>query len=194
MKKYINKLSGLLLNFLIIVIVFFLIISLYMFFQTSIMHKKHSNVLGYTVFEVKTGSMSGSIEIGDLVVVKILNENEKNSLKENDIISFNDENYIVTHRIEEIGKEIITKGDANNASDKPINKEKIIGKVIKVIPKIGIYKKVLLDKKVFLLICLTISLFVISFSIDESKDDKKNILKNKKEKGNNDNEDKNKKE
>lgn len=167
MKKYIYGFGKFLLNFLILITFFLVLISIYVFFQTSVMKKNHSNIFGYTIFEVKTGSMSGSIEIGDLVVVKILNENEKNMLNIGDVISFYDENYIITHRIKEIDKEIVTKGDANNAADEPISKEVIIGKVEKTIPKIGIYKKVLLDKKVFLLICLTISLFILSFSIDE---------------------------
>lgn len=181
MKKYIYGFGKFILNFLILITFFLVLISIYVFFQTSVMKKNHSNILGYTIFEVKTGSMSGSIEIGDLVVVKILNENEKNMLNIGDVISFYDENYIITHRIKEIDKEIVTKGDANNAADEPISKEVIIGKVEKTIPKIGIYKKVLLDKKVFLLICLTISLFILSFSIDE-KDKIEENTKNEKNK------------
>ncbi len=173
MLKYIKKIYELLLNFLIIVIVILLILSIYAVFQTSILKKNYFNILGFTIFEVKTGSMSGSIEIGDIIIDKILNENEKDNLKVNDIISFEEENYIVTHRIYAIGEDnsLITKGDANNSSDDPINKENIIGKVLVVIPKVGIFRSVLLDKKVFILSCLTISLFVISFSINKKSND-----------------------
>lgn len=187
MKKYISSFFKLIIDFFVIATIFLILISIYTVFQTTVMKKNYSNVFGYTVFEVKTGSMSGSIEIGDVVVVKVLNENEKNMLNIGDIISFYDEKNIITHRIKEIDKEIVTKGDANNAADDPINKDVVIGKVLKTIPKVGIYKKVLLDKKVFLLICLTISLFILSFSIDEKdkiKDEAKNIKNKTKNKDN----------
>jgi signal peptidase len=191
MIKYFKNINQVILNFLIFLFLTLLIISLYSFIQTSIMKKEYANIFGYSIFEVKTGSMSGSIEIGDLVFVNILDENKKNSLKVGDIVSFKDENYIVTHRINEInGENITTKGDANNAVDKAITKDKIIGKVVKVIPKVGIYKKVLLDKKVFILLCLTFSLFFISFSIKNSEEKNNTCLK---EEGTN-NEIKNKKD
>lgn len=166
--KYINKFNNIALNLLVLITMIFLLISIYSFFQTSIMNKPYSNILGYTLFEVKTGSMAESIKIGDVVLVKIQDLSGKNSLKVNDIISFYDKDNIITHRIKEIDTKIVTKGDNNNASDNPIAKEDVIGKVEKIIPKLGIYKKVLLDKKVFLLICLSVSLFFISFSIKES--------------------------
>lgn len=188
MDIYIRRLGNLLLNFLIILIVFLLALSIYAFYQTGVMKKTYFDVFGYTLFEVKTGSMADSIQIGDLVVVKVLNSNEKNELKSGDIISFIDNNYIITHRINFIDtNKIITKGDANNVVDTPIDKGAVIGKIIKTIPKIGIYKRVLLDRKVLLMICITASLFFVSFFVQEKTDNEykksngnKDLIKDKK--------------
>lgn len=167
MGKNISILKKIVLNFFIIIAIFLIFISLYIFIQIFLMHKKYFNVFNYTVFEVKTSSMVNTLNVGDIVIDKILDEDQKDSLKVGDIISYNDENYIITHRIREINSKIVTKGDANNADDTPIIKENVIGKVVKIIPKFGIYRKVLLDKKIFILICITVFLFVISFLIKE---------------------------
>ena len=51
----------------------FLLVSLcvYTFIVTDIMKKDYVNVFGYTYFVVKTGSMSGTLEVNDIVIVKI---------------------------------------------------------------------------------------------------------------------------
>lgn len=179
MKKYINKFLKILFNLFVFFVIFLLLISFYAFIQTAVFKKNYANIFNFTLFEVKTGSMSPNIKVYDLVVVKILDQNQKNNLKIGDVISYTDKQYIVTHRIKDIDISegiIVTKGDANNAEDSPIKKSDIIGKVIKTVPKVGIYRKVLLDKKVFSLICITLSLFAISFVLD---DNPKNKVKGK---------------
>ena len=50
----------------------------------------------------------------------------------NDVITYHaKDNTYVTHRIVDINQDtIITKGDANNTSDEPINEKDIIGKIV----------------------------------------------------------------
>ncbi len=49
---------------------------------------------------------------------------------------------LVTHRIVEVnGNQIVTKGDANNTNDTPIQRNQIVGKVIKVIPNFRMWKE-----------------------------------------------------
>ena len=58
--------------------------------------------------------------------------------KEKDIVTYKKDNKYVTHRIIKIeGDKVITKGDANNVEDPPINKKDIIGKYV--------YKNKILD-------------------------------------------------
>ena len=120
----------------------------------------------YRAFEVITGSMSPSIEVSDVVIVKVTKDN----INVDDIIVFKEGQSIITHRVIEMNEEfIVTKGDANNAKDKSIKKEAIIGKVIKIIPKIGVVKKVLTTPPVYISIITTFFLFWFAFSKDKKR-------------------------
>ena len=57
------------------------------FRQNSIFNNSYANIFGYTFFEVATGSMSNTIEIGDVVIVKITKE-----VQENEIIVYSEDN------------------------------------------------------------------------------------------------------
>ncbi len=89
---------------------------------------------------VGSGSMTPTINIGDVVVVKGV---EFEELKVGDIISFETPSKPIVHRIiafeEHDGKTFIrTKGDANPCPDFfLVRYEDVIGKVIFIIPKIG---------------------------------------------------------
>ena len=121
-----------------------MIFGIYYIAQIKIMNKDYADIFGYTFFEVATGSMSGTIEIGDVVIVKITDD-----VKENDIIVYKEENNYITHRlIKKDNDEYTTKGDANNSEDTPIKSEQVLGIVTKIIPKVGIWRKVLLTPEV----------------------------------------------
>lgn len=151
--KKINML-GCILNILIMVVVVITIIGLYYMAQVKILNKDYANIFGYTFFEVATGSMANTINIGDIVVVKV---NE--AFKENDIIVYKEENSFITHRVIKIdGQDLITRGDANNSEDKPIKSDQILGKVIYIIPKIGIWRRVLASPEILGMIIISIIL------------------------------------
>ena len=183
--KILEKLLKTIFDIVTILIILLVIIIAYNFFQISILNKKYSNFFGYTFFEVTTGSMSGTIEINDVVIVKI-NDN----IKENDIITYQLDDTIITHRLIKIeDNQLITKGDANNAEDKPIEKKSVIGKVVKTIPKLGIWIKVLSDVKVIASIIVTIILFGLAVSTDKKEKQKEEtsfsrFMKNRRKKRN----------
>lgn len=158
--KKISKIIGILLDLLIIIFTFFIILGVYYIFQIKVLKKDYPNLFGYTFFEVATGSMADTINIGDVVVVKITKD-----AVENDIIVFKENESFITHRlISKNGEEIITKGDANNSEDKPIKEEQILGKVVKTIPKVGVWKDILLSPEILILIGILIILmgFLVS--------------------------------
>lgn len=129
--------------------------------------KKHNymNIFGYSVMQVVTGSMSNTINVKDIVVVKITKD-----VKKNDIISYEENNKIITHRIVKMtDKTIVTKGDANNTEDKPITKEKVVGKVVAIIPKVGIWQKVLTAPPVFISGSITIVLIYLLCACDDKR-------------------------
>lgn len=163
-----GKVFSITLNALIVVVITFIILGCYYIFQIKILKNDYANLFGYTFFEVATGSMSGTIEIGDVVITQITKE-----VNENDIIVYKEENNFITHRIiKKDGENIITKGDANNSEDSPINSEKVLGKVIKIIPGIGIWKKVILSPEVIILLLILIVLLEILFSYSSKMEEK----------------------
>ena len=116
-------------------------------------------MFNYKFYNVSSNSMSPTIKSGDLVIVK-----NKNNYNVDDIIVFNaDLNSIVTHRIINISDStIITKGDNNYANDLPITKDKIIGKVVKIIPVINypLVRHAIILLTIFGPVLLTISIVV----------------------------------
>ncbi len=125
--KVLTKIIKYLSNVLIGILVVFCI---YAVICTAFLKHKYINVFGHTFFVVASGSMTGTIDVNDLVIVKITDEFEAN-----DIITFMQDDYFVTHRvISSKGDEIITKGDANNVEDDPITMDKIVGRVTFILP------------------------------------------------------------
>lgn len=165
MKNIINKI----LNFITTIIIILLFISVVASFQTTFLHKKYNNFFGYSLFEIKTASMSGQMEIGDWILVKVTKD-----VKLNDIITFENENTFITHRIVETYKDTyITKGDANTAKDTPVAKEQVVGKLVTVLPKFGIIKKTLFNTKVLIVLILTIIVGCYLFKPDDKNTSKK---------------------
>ena len=166
MYKIFEKVAHIILNIIIVFIFLMVIIVAYNYVQLQIMDKDYTNFFGYTVFEVSTGSMAKTLNIYDVIVVKLTND-----VEQGDIITFKQDDELITHRIMEInGNELITKGDANNTEDRAITKDAIIGKVISVYPKLGVWAKVFTEPNV--LICIFITLILIGLAI--TKDDKEN--------------------
>ncbi len=157
MKKVLSKILGIILNILLIIAFLILIFGIYYNVQTKLLNKEYVNIFGYTFFEVATGSMSGSIEVGDVVLVKITNE-----VQEDDIIVFKENNSFITHRVvKKDGDIITTKGDANNTEDSPITIDKVLGKVTGVIENVGIIRKVITSPAVLISITITLILLGI---------------------------------
>ena len=150
-------------------LVLLILLSVYTFVVTDIMKKDYVNIFGYSYFVVATGSMSGTIEVNDIIFVK-LTDNVKN----NDIITFKNQNGdIITHRIiQTSGNRIITKGDANNTQDDAITRNHVIGKVVSIISP-----KVILE---FIAVCLIIVIGIALLNFD--KIFKKYIVKEGEEK------------
>ena len=72
---------------------------------------------------------------------------------------YKEENSFITHRVIKIdGQDLITRGDANNSEDKPIKSDQILGKVIYIIPKIGIWRRVLASPEILGMIIISIIL------------------------------------
>lgn len=129
-----RRITGTITSFLIFILtVYFLLI---MYGKLS----QNNNKFQINSFVVISGSMEPTLKINDLIFnIKA----DESKLQEGDIISFYEENNVVTHRINSIvhedGKTYYeTKGDNNpNVDEKMTEYKNIVGKYIFKIPKVG---------------------------------------------------------
>jgi len=160
--KKIQKIMSKIVSVMIVFVIIAIIVCAYSVFSIKVLHKDYVNFFGYSIFEVATGSMREEINVGDAVLVKINDE-----YNVGDIVTYRSGDDYITHRvISKADGHIITKGDANNVNDNPVDNEMVLGRVIKVMPKVGVWKKVILTPKVIALILLTLFVFSILFSYD----------------------------
>ncbi len=116
-------------------IVFF--ITSWLFVDKFIFRSPVPSFLGYSSLTIQTGSMSGTMEVGDMIIIK-----KTNDYKIGDIITFMPDGAVIptTHRIINYNEqgEFVTKGDANNVKDiDSVSKDKIIGEVVMHLPRLG---------------------------------------------------------
>ena len=119
------------------------------------------------LYEVKTGSMEPTIKINDYIMVY----KDKN-YKKGDIVTFEYEDSLVTHRIVKIDKNrVITRGDANNVNDDEFDTNSIVGKVILIG---GILNIVVNYKYAIIAFMITIYLFTCYLNVDKKEQGDKN--------------------
>ena len=185
-----KKLFKFLKYIILTILVFLAILFISVFIQTKVNPNKIPSIFGYKPFIVLSGSMETEIYKGDLAIVKNV---DVNTLKQNDIIAFRDQdNYVVTHRIVEIvdnngAKGFITKGDNNNNEDSgTVNIDNVEGKYIS---KISGFGNVLLVMQKPITLCITLVLIVVIgilwISFDNNKlssDERKELEQLRKEK------------
>lgn len=141
--------------------------------------KETPDFLGFKTYEIVSRSMEDTINKNDIIVVK---KADKNEIDENDIISFDNGNEIITHRIVEIeninGQTLYTtKGDNNRfADDEKISFEQIEGKYVFKLSKLG-YLMNFLKNRYFLIILFIILIFCFIHIINVKK-----RIKNREEK------------
>lgn len=115
------------------------VIASWLCFDKFVLKHQVPSIFGYSSLMVATGSMSGTIEEGDLIIIK-----DTGDYKIGDIVTFfqDGDDIPTTHRIYSIDEEgkWITGGDANNTFDKrSITSDEIIGEVVLVIPYVGTF-------------------------------------------------------
>ena len=147
MKKVKDILKYVATGFLVLLV----LLCVYTFIATDVLKKDYVNVFGYTYFVVASGSMSGTIEVDDVIFVRITKD-----VKTNDIITYKSkEGDLITHRlINKNGNTYITKGDVNNAVDDAVTQDQIIGKVKFILSPSFILKSLAVFLIVFILLAL----------------------------------------
>ena len=165
--KKLNKAISIIFDLILVILVILLIFVVYNNVSIKVNGKENKFI---SIFEVVSGSMAPTINIKDFIIVK-----NSDDIKVGDVVTYRDGKNFITHRVVEIKGDILyTKGDANNSDDHKIYVSSLIGKVILVIPKLGIIRDILLTPKVFISLSIFLLLlwFTFSFKLDDTKDSK----------------------
>ena len=165
--KLVGKIIDYTLNILIVLFAIFLLISMYTAVQVRILKNEYANFFGYSLFEVQTGSMHGTIEAGDWIVVKSTKD-----VKIDDIITYKHGKDFITHRVKEIYKgSYVTKGDANSSKDEPIDRDQVVGRVVKTLHGFGILRKTIFNPIVIVSLIICLYLFNLTFKTGKTEFD-----------------------
>jgi len=165
-----KRLSSLLKNvskFIVVLSIIILFINL-LLWDTSNGKVSIFNKVGVAV--VISNSMEPILSVNDLIVTK-----KQDSYSVGDIVVYRSNNELIIHRIVRIEQEkIVTKGDSNDYEDKPINLNKVCGKLNFSIPNVGAIVSFFKSKYgIFSVITLVICMFIYSCNDELKKMSKK---------------------
>ncbi len=161
---------------ILIALIILFIINLILSFE------ENTHILGIYMFNIISESMEPTFYKDDLVVVRKCSEKE---LKKGDIITFKQDDRIISHRIDGITKEkgevkFITKGDNNEVRDQElVEVQDIYGKVLFSIKDVGKVIHYIQNARGFINIVMFI---IILFVLISLRDNQKNSRKIKRKK------------
>lgn len=134
------------------------------------------------MFNIVSESMEPIFYKDDLAIVQ---KSKLEELKKGDVITFKQEDRIISHRIYDITKEkgkvkFITKGDNNEVQDvKLVEFQDVYGKVLFTIPKLGKVVHYVQNSRGFINILIFVIILYVLISL---KDKQKNTRKIKRKK------------
>ncbi len=164
------------------IIKFVILISLIILFIVNLILsiEEKTHIFGIYMFNIVSESMEPTFYKDDLAIVKSCNIEE---LKVGDIITFRQEDRIISHRISKIEKEseeFITKGDNNEVEDvEPVDEQNIYGKVEWIIPKIGKFVNYIQNVRGFMNVCILIVIICILVNFRDNKINNRKIKRKK---------------
>ena len=168
-KKHGSRKGQLLLRILVIVFVsLFLGITVYTINAKRVMRNLLPMPFGVGAAVVLSGSMEPTLSVNDFVLVKACED-----YAVDDVVVYQSDRELVIHRIVGIdGSSLVTKGDANNIEDDPIDVSSVKGKLVLTIPWIGLLIRGL-QTLPGILIVLTLAVFLTRLSWQKEKDAKR---------------------
>jgi len=85
--------------------------------------------IDYPLASITSASMWPTLKEGDLVLIKGVDSKEE--IKEGDIVVYQNPKGFTIHRVVKLNENtLITKGDANNVNDSPVEYNQVIGKIV----------------------------------------------------------------
>lgn len=162
-----KKWTGILRRIAVIIFTIAAGLGFYLFNAQNLVGNAMPMPFGVGAAVVLSGSMEPALSVNDLVIVKA-----QDSYQMDDIIVYQEKNYLVIHRIIGIGENVLqTKGDANNIPDEPFDTAKVKGKMVARIPNMGILVQMIKTPiGIFGLLGTAIFLTELSFRREKQKD------------------------
>lgn len=139
--------------------VFLLAVNLWLLLDKKINHKEFPTIFGWSYAVVRSNSMKPAFSKGAILIL-----HKETTYQVNDIVTYKDpmDTLTTTHRlVEKTGTHYVTKGDANNVEDLPINPSMVYAKVIFVIPYLGLFILFLQNKLVLVSIAFLIGIYIV---------------------------------
>ena len=114
---------------------------------------------GYFSAIIGSGSMEPTVFVNDLLLIK-----SETSYRKDDVITYvSPKGGLITHRVKEVSDYgYIAQGDANNIPDEEISKQRVLGRMVFVIPGAGgVIDGILSPAGIALLGCICLLLHLI---------------------------------
>lgn len=146
-----------------------LILALVSAFLFAFSTDEKKSIFGYRFYEVLSGSMRPTIDVGELVIIKM---SDPGTVEVGDVVtkSINEDGSLtLTHRViekyddAETGKTmLITQGDNNMSADEPIPADEVIGIMETHIPVLGYVVGFLKENVIFVVVLLIAVMILIA--------------------------------
>ena len=170
-KKFISVFKKISVTALILVLLSTLSLNVFTLWSLSEIKRDGFIKSGFSCAVVGSGSMEPAISINDFLLIK-----SGGSYQVEDIVTYvSAQGSLITHRIKEVyDNGYIMQGDANNIPDEEIAKQKVLGKVIFIIPKAGgVINAILSPVGILLLTCIFLLVW-LSKRIKENENELEN--------------------
>ena len=132
--KALFSLTGFCVSVLVAVLVIVLSLNIFTMFSVNAIKNGKSVSFGYYTAIIGSGSMKPALLVNDFLFIK-----SAPAYDAGDIVTFvSPRNSLITHRIKSLSAQgYVTQGDANNIPDEAIAGQRILGKVVLVLPGMG---------------------------------------------------------
>lgn len=181
-RKKNSKIIKRIFNVILIIIIYNLVLVAFSYINKI----ENVNIFGYRAYIITTSSMQPTIKEGDIVICKVV---EEDKIEEGDVITFRQNQDVITHRVIKIqeneeNKYYITKGDNNNLEDsEKVEYNMIEGNFVIKIPYLGKIINIMQDRIILLLIVLVLLILcLINIRKEEKKDSRREKKKIEEEK------------
>lgn len=147
----------------------FIGISLYTVNARRVLRNEMPMPFGFGMSVVLSGSMEPTLSVNDLVVIR-----SAESYQTDDVVVYQSGGSLTIHRVVRTGNGfVVTRGDANNTEDDPVALDAIKGRMILVIPLVGVAVRFLQTLPgTLIVIALAVFLVNLSWTKEKEEDDR----------------------